>query len=211
MKNDKTKLPRRSNEWAARGFIITFFLCLTMSCFGLFGTYKLVTRPEPIMVTVAKPKVTYHKNWLETVKKKDYLEIVLNEQTHFKTKLTNGEEDNYLELVSFSDNELRRRIDSLPLKNKSLIDREQKRERLQRLKAVENHVETMELKYLENGTIIALKLNDKIIRKEANSFWVIVPILIIGTILTAMHIRFFIKDPYRVYQNMKNPFARNEY
>jgi hypothetical protein len=204
----KTKLPRRSNEWAARGFIITFFLCLAMVCLGLFGAYRLIVKPKPIFLSFTKPKITYHKNWLSTKNKKDYLEIVLDNNTAFRTELTKNEEDNYLKIGSFTDVELQRKIDSLPFKSSSLETKERKKERIRQLQKVEKHIENIQLKYFENGSIIYLKLNEVIIRKERNLLWVVIPILTIGTILTGLHLRFFIKDPYNAYQNMKDPFSK---
>ena len=206
----KTTLPRRSDAWAARGFIITFFLCLAMMCFGLFGTYRLIVRPEPIFTSSVHPKITYHKNWISTKNKKDHLEIVLDDTTTFRTELTKDEEDNYLALVNFSDVELQRKIDSLPFKNSSLETKERKKERITRLKEVEKYIKNLQLKHFENGSVIYLKLNDKVVRKETEPFWIVVSALALGTLLTGLHLRFFIKDPNNIYKDIKDPFFKSK-
>ncbi len=178
--------------------VITVWFAILPLLIGGTGVYNYFTKEEQTFT--GKPEAIFYKEKCgNDIVQDDCLFFVINTDT-IRALLSDDETEKYLDLASFSDDILKKELESIPEYDKSRIKLVKQKDRQRKLLQVQGHITNVELKYVSQ-VVKSLRINDvQIVSYKSALFWGILSISI-GILWIVVHLHFFIKDPYNVYKN----------
>lgn len=208
MRNDNKNIPNSLKERRGERALITVWFSLIPLILAVYGFYRYFTMPEETIVTNANVIISACEScFLKNSASLEIYNIETNDKV--KIKLSEKELNKYLELAPYSDENLKKRIDSLPAKNESWISLIEMQERRKRFYSIDKEIKDVTLGFLEKNLITLLVINGVVIRdNNLNGFWWSCLFLIVGIGWLGLHVKFFIRDPYGVYKELKDPFGK---
>ena len=208
MKKDKN-IPKSLKERRGERALITVWFGIIPLFLGFYGVYRSITKPDVTKIYQNEIDIKHFYNCKQQEITDNCLRFVIKKtEDTLYTGLAFEEENRYLALVDFNNNDLNRKLDSLPYKSESLIELINRKERDKRLNLVEDYINKVEIEYLEKDVISLIKINNVEIRKYRNPIWGTITFLAIGILWIWLHVKFFLKDPYDVYKPIKDPFSK---
>ena len=203
------QIPPSLKERRGERVLITIWFGMIPLFLGFYGIYRSITKPDVTKVYHNKIDIKHFNKCNDREIADNCLRLIDKKaEDTLYTGLTIEEENRYLALVDFSNNNLNRKLDSLPYKSESLVEFINRQERNGRLNQVENYINKVEIEYLEKDVISFIKINGTEIRKYQNPIYGIIIFLLIGILWIGIHLKFFLRDPYGVYENIKDPFSK---
>ncbi|GAA4272490.1 hypothetical protein U6A24_09920 [Aquimarina gracilis] len=172
-------------------FLVMFIFVGIPILLGILGLYTHFTKKIDSYSGLPK-YVGYQKECGDVIKYNNCLQVLINNDT-IRALLSDKEVESYLGLISFSDEELNKKLDSLSAKpsdhNMLLREMAIKEEKYNRLYRVQNHINSVRLKY-SNNTVKELYINNQKIVSYQSSLWWGVLSLSTGCLFLFVFLRF---------------------
>lgn len=193
-------IPESLRQRRGERAIITVWFAILPLLIGSLGIYNYYTKEEQFFI--GKPEIVFYKEKCGgDIIQNNCLFFVINKDT-IRALLSDSDTEKYLNLASFSNNNLKKELENIPKYDKSRIKYTKQRDKIKKLYKVQNHIYKVELEYV-NQIVKSLRVNDvQIILYKSALLWGII-FVSIGFLWIAVHLHFFIKDPYNVYKNKK--------
>ena len=189
-------IPESLRERRGERALITVWFGIIPLLFGSYGLYSYFSTTEQSFV--GKPDaIFYQEQCGDQIVQNHCLYLVVNQDT-LHTYLSEDQVEKSLKIIDDYELGLRQELKKVPEYDKSRRKLSTMKYQTNRMAELFSFVDSAELIFA-NSVIKSLTLNNtKITSYQNGLFWGIVCI-VIGIAWMAVHISFYIKDPYKVY------------